>query len=64
MPFSTGGDSGVDLASQHWLSSAGYGFGGVPFDRLLMKDQVEGVDRQRHSGSGVEQCHLPEESNR
>ena len=44
----------VDLFPATGYLSAGYGFGGVPLDRLD-EGSSRGVDRQRHPGGGVEQ---------
>lgn len=44
----------VDLFSATGYLSAGYGFGGVPLDRLD-EGSSRGVDRQRHPCGGVEQ---------
>lgn len=49
----TGGGQ-VDLFPATGYLSAGYGFGGVPLDRLD-EGSSRGVDRQRHPGGGVEQ---------
>ena len=46
-------DSLVLMPTGGYLS-AGYGFGGVPLDRLD-EGSSRGVDRQRHPGGGVEQ---------